>query len=345
MAEEIPTVYDIPEFKVYSGTEFLNLNFKPREWIIESMVKEGDAVLFVGNAKAGKSLMIQQMIFSLTSGKPFISDFAVHREYRVLYVMLEGDVSEMQSRYKRMVGAIPFKQENFYIFNSEPQYLANMDERNMFIDKIKDVNPEIIIIDPIYMACLGGSLSDDDVVRDFLASLRLIKMRFNCTLIAIHHTHKEHRTKDGDVIDDGDSAAFGSVFFQAWPDHILMLKYEQRSGIRTMTCKTQRSNEIEKAVRVKLNENPLHFEELHEVPSGTVINISKERIIKLLDATKYPLSAKEIYKQLEIPRSTFHHCKNELIKEHVIKNETQNHKSVYFLTKWLTPSFKETVQS
>lgn len=338
--------YDKAEFKIYNGKDFFELNLKPREWLVENLIKEGDAVLFVGEAKAGKSLAIQQLIFSLTSGKPFLSEFNVLKPQKVLYVMLEGDLGEMQSRYRRMTDGLSINQENFYLFNSEPLYLSDKKELELFIDKINMIDPDVIIIDPIYMACLGGSLSDDDVVRDFLASLRIVKMKFNCTLIIVHHTHKERRSDDGKTIDEGDSAAFGSVFFQAYPDHVLMLSYQKKSGLRTLTCKTQRSNEIEKKIILKLNESPLMFEEVHDVPSGTVLEFTKRRVLEYLDKCRLPLTAKDIYNPLEVPRSTFHFVKEELIKEGHLKSDKVKGKTFYVLTKWIGESHKKvSVQS
>lgn len=327
--------FDKPKFGFYTGEQFLAFRFKEREWLIDPLIKENDSVLLVGHPKAGKSLFIQQMIFSLTTGENFLVDMPVSASKRTVYVMLEGDIQDIQSRYIRMAKGLRFNPENFWINYSPPLCLSDPEDNSKLISDLDFVEPEVLIIDPLYMACVGGSLSDDITIRDFIGNVRILKERYNCTVIVLHHTHKTQRDSEGKEIDKGDDAFFGSQFLKAWPDHLLFLKHHKNSDIRTLTCTTQRSGDIEREIKIKVEQEPLILHEIEDVPPNTMIEPTKKRILGLFDTYKRPLSSREIYKKLELSRSTFHWIKRIMIKDGILLQDGLGKNTNYFPVAWL----------
>ncbi len=255
-------------FGSYSGDELLELKLKTRDWLVDRLIKEKDSVMLLGQPKAGKSLLKQQLIFSLTSQHPFLDKYEVSKECRVTDIQLEGELEDTQDRFKRMMNSeVDFIPKNYQLIFEAPMRLHSTSEIKGLIKRIDNFHipetPDVIFIDPLYLA-FSGSLSEDTVVRQFLGNLRILKNHFDCAIVLIHHTHKIRiNQKTGEMIDEGDEALFGSQFLKAYPDHILLFSYDKQNEIRVLSCTTQRSGNVDEKTVLKLVQPmPLYFEEI-----------------------------------------------------------------------------------
>ncbi len=311
---------DFGKFRSYSAIELLEMKFKPREFLIESLAREKDSIIFVGNEKSGKSLFVLQLIASATSQHPFLDKFEVKNPCRVTYVQLEGEIEDTQDRLKRLLKTLECDSDLFQVLYSPPLELQNKEGINKLYEDITAFHkPDIIIIDPLYFA-FSGSLSQDDIVRQFIGNLRILKEKLGCAIILVHHTHKKKWDNTGNKIDEGDEAIFGSVFFKAWADHILFLAYDKRTGVRTLSCTTQRSGNILKLCQLRLVEpDPLYFEESEGTPTREtqILNILMQ------EEQVNGLTADEFMKISEMGHTTFYKSVKKPLAEGVISKSTQ----------------------
>lgn len=315
-------------FGTYSGKEFLELEIEKRHFIVENLIRERDSVILVGDPKSGKSLLIQQLICSLTAGVPFLSRYEVLKPCKVTYIQLEGELGDSQDRFKRMMATLEHESDNFQILYSAPLNLQNSQNISDFLKSLKGFNPDILIIDACYFA-FRGSMSDDKVVREFLGNLRVIKDALGCAIIVVTHTHKGRLNLQGGKIDERDEAIFGSQFFRAWADTLLLLTYSLRTGLRTLSCDTQRSGDIEKVCSLKLNQpNPLYFEVYDETPK---VDIRLEQLFK--DSPNRCFTIKDIEDKLKIGRRTVYTYLTPLIASKVVEKNDNIRPVEYYLRK------------
>lgn len=319
------------KFGSYSGDEFFSLTFKKREWLIQSIIRDLDSVLIVGGEKSGKSILVKQLICSLTSGsQPFLDEYPVEKACNVTYIQLEGELSDTRDRFEAMIEALDIDKEKFHIVFSDPINLRDKDQAEALKSIIeKKHKPDVIIIDPIYFA-LNGSLSDDEGVREFLGNIRRIKDHFGCAIILVHHTRKLKFDMKGEVIQDGDEATFGSASLKWWPDHIILFRRDPKTEIRYFSCVTQRSGDIEKKLSLRLVQpNPLYFVKTSiQYQAGSKSNT----IFKLLESKKESMSASQIMDTLNISRSTFYQSIKGLMSEKLIKKDSKNRPVKYCAT-------------
>lgn len=320
-------------FRIYSGKELMEKEFAPKEWLIESLIFKGDSVLLVGDAKAGKSLLIQDAICAMTSGGIFLKKYQCCSPQKVCYVQLEGDLGDTQSRIRRLSVETPINLDNFFCYYAQPQELQDTKRAWEFMEDIFHAceKPDVIIIDCLYQA-FRGSLKDDEVIRKFIGNMRLIKAFFGCTMIILHHMRKptiDMETKK--EVNSGDDATFGSAFLKAWPDHLLLLKHQKNSDVRTMTCTTQRSGEIEAEVKLVLCQpEPLYWKTMDDIPKGIVYDKAKESMVSYLNATSGNAAhAKEIQNNCGIPRTTFYAIEKMLRSENMIWKEGSGKDTIY----------------
>jgi len=136
-------------FRIYPGSELMQMEFPPKEWLIEGLIFRGDSVLLVGDAKSGKSLLMQSAICALTNGGVFLQKYQCLAENKVMYIQLEGELKDTKSRLERLSFETPLKAENFFCYYSKPMQLQNLDMMFEEINKMFDAckNLDVIIID------------------------------------------------------------------------------------------------------------------------------------------------------------------------------------------------------
>lgn len=303
------------DFGSYTGSQFFDLKFPPRAFLIDKFMKEKDSVILVGESKAGKSILVFQLITALTSTHPFLDTYSVLRPLKVTYVQLEGELHDSQDRFNRMIGAIDFDKDLFNIIFSEPLQLQNSDGLADLKKRIEALGkPDVIIIDPIYFAMVG-SLSDDDLVRRFIGNVRILKDYFGCAVILVHHTHKIKLDQKGNVIYEGDNALFGSVFFQAFADHMFLFRYDKVANLRYLTCDTQRAGDIIKDIRLRLVEpDPLYF----EIVTTDITNWTKIHDLMFNKPKEPGYSCQEVEQALGMKRDTFYRSIKEPLRDKLL---------------------------
>lgn len=320
------------DFGSYSGEEFFKLQFPERKFLVDKIMRERDSVLLVGGEKSGKSVLIKQLICSLTTGsQPFLDEFEVNRACKVTYIQLEGELGDTQDRFRRMIKALDFDSANFHILFYGPLALQEKEPLKAVVSEIEKVHkPDVIIIDPLYFACVGGSMSDDEHIVKFTGNMRILKDHFNCALILVHHTHKIRLDTRGQVISEGDNATFGSTFLKAWPDHLLLFKLDQASGIRHLTCLTQRSGDIIKSLDLQLIQpNPLYF---HKEYTTETIHDKGPAILRVLQEHPYGLDITKIGQFVGAARSTVYRDIKPLLNSGIVVKNDQHRPVVYMTT-------------
>lgn len=159
--------------------------------IIDSYLREGEAMLLSGNPKAGKSFLIVQLALAVATGKDWIGQ-PCHPK-KVLYIDGELDPELTAERIKdlREKMGISYYPENLHVVNA-----MNQDDDSDELT-LKDIADDIVygsdkfdlvIIDPLYMF-INSDENDNTEMGKELRSIRRIK-RTGTAVIVVHHTTK-----------------------------------------------------------------------------------------------------------------------------------------------------------
>lgn len=323
-------------FGIYSGMEFMTKKLPKREWLIEGLLKEKDALLWVGQEKSGKTLFsMQAFLCCATTGHPLIDKYRVPKPKKVTYILLEGDLEESQDRIFRLQKQLDIDPNNF-VFMFLPRLMLHKEEGQYglqhIVGEIKKLNcHEIVVIDPLYRA-FCGSLVNDEVVREVVTNFDKLKDALNCALVIIHHTHKKKFDVRGKVISEGDDATFGSVWIKAWATHIVMQTYDVTTGLRSFYCNTQRGGDIIKECNLKLIQpDPLYF--MEDTISNPIEDNWGIAIVDLLKRPEYKdgLTPAEIKGVLDItPNAFYKSIKAPQAQGYIIKDENARPKKYYY---------------
>ena len=242
-----------------------------KDIIVENLMISNGVYLLVSHPKVGKSMFVQQLAFSLTTGEDFLG-FKVNPSH-VLYITTEGDINQLQDRFKLMnlkpnvnklhiidIDDIP----DFYIrdierdiheltFNKEPLFII--------MDMFKDIK-----FDTSYD--LNNYQEINDVV---FRKLKELCRKYNSTLLVTHHLNKRDET-------------MGSVGLNADVSGIMKLK-ESKNNYNKLTLDYKGRDLGRLELNLKRNDNQT-FSIVDE-------NNSDETDYNLLLFIKYAVSKKD----------------------------------------------------
>ncbi len=242
-----------------------------KDIIVENLMISNGVYLLVSHPKVGKSMFVQQLAFSLTTGEDFLG-FKVNPSH-VLYITTEGDINQLKDRFKLMnlkpnvnklhiidIDDIP----DFYIrdierdiheltFNKEPLFII--------MDMFKDIK-----FDTSYD--LNNYQEINDVV---FRKLKELCRKYNSTLLVTHHLNKRDET-------------MGSVGLNADVSGIMKLK-ESKNNYNKLTLDYKGRDLGRLELNLKRNENQT-FSVIDE-------NTNDETDYNLLLFIKYAVARKD----------------------------------------------------
>lgn len=235
---------------LYQGDEIFAFTKEGKQPIIDNILYEKDFACIVAKPKVGKSILAQQLGFCITNGADFLGN-KTRVTGDVVYFQAEGDQGEMFNRIRSMDKAIHCNRANLFHFYEPGTKLNTPSGLNYFIKMLDNytINPELIIIDPMYMA-FTGDLSKQTTVCEICDAVDTLKSKYDCAVLLIHHASKDLFNKSGGVIDRGDNSAFGSAFLVANVDTLFMMRKEME--VRHLRCDTQRSGLIREHIAMTL---------------------------------------------------------------------------------------------
>ena len=205
MQREILRQLDPSYLKTVSMTTLYDTVFEVQTPLIDGLLQRG-TYLFVGSPKVGKSFMMAQLAYHISTGTP-LWEYKV-RKATVLYFALEDDYPRLQKRLFQMFGA---KETGNLYFATECKTVNGGLEEQIrgFMREHPDTG--LIIIDTLKRVREAGGAdysyaSDYDVV----ARLKALADSYKVSMLIVHHTRKQ---KSEDIFDmiSGTNGLMGAV--------------------------------------------------------------------------------------------------------------------------------------
>ena len=181
--------------KTVTMTELYDTVFESQTPLIDGLLNRG-AYLFVGSPKVGKSFMMLQLAYHISTGTPLWT-YEV-RKASVLYFALEDNYERLQRRLYKMFGTE--ETDNLYLANECKTLNGGLDEQiKGFMQEHPDTG--LIIIDTLKRVReSGGSDYSYGSDYDIVARLKKIADRYKVTMLIVHHTRKEDASDIFDMI-------------------------------------------------------------------------------------------------------------------------------------------------
>lgn len=276
---------------IFTGRELFTLPNESDNYIIDGLLWENQVVMLLAKEKVGKSILALQLACSVSCGEDFLGQYEVSGPRKVLYIQTESTRQETVERLRSMTTEVSWNPDNFYLLTTHALSLDTAVGLKNLIAEIEQAGfkPDLIALDPLYMS-MEGSLVDDLACRCMSRNIRELAKRFNSAVVVVHHEHRSRRGDKGVILDEGDNSIMGSFVWKAFPNHIIHLQLKPE-GLRSLSCRTQRSSRVIEDMLLQLVSEPLHY----KIAGSTDHHPSYDHILGLIQV-KGPISAEDIKK-------------------------------------------------
>ena len=218
MQRELQRSLDPTYLKTVSMNELFDTQYQSKQPLIDSLLYPG-TYIFAGAPKLGKSFLMVQIAYHISTGKPLWGFPA--RKSTVLYLALEDDYRRLQERLYRMFGTD--STENLFFSVSAGQLGKGLDEQlARFVAEHHDT--KLIIIETLQKVReVGGDNYSYANDYQIMARLKSFADAHGICLLLVHHTRKQTADDRFDMI-SGTSGLLGAA------DGAFLLYKEKRTS-------------------------------------------------------------------------------------------------------------------
>ncbi len=220
------------ELRVITSAEFSATSYR-RHFLVRRVLAEGQCCMIGGPKKALKTSIVCDLALSLGTGTPFLSqpDFSVPDIVPTAVLSGESGGFTLQETARRIAlarGRLLTSAQVFWGF--ELPKLARQDHLDALAKMIRDNGVKVCFVDPAYLCLMGGPseanlASNVFAMGSLLSGLSDVGRDTESTIVLVHHTRKQDRTKPFEVpeLDDLAFAGFGE-----WARQWLLLNRRER---------------------------------------------------------------------------------------------------------------------
>ena len=271
--DEINDLCDIDESYLHtvSMTELFDSAYQSKPPIIDGLLYRGTH-LFVGSPKIGKSFLMAQLAYHVSTGTE-LWGFDV-QQGKALYLALEDDYPRLQKRLYRMFGTA--ENENLFFSVSAHQLGKGLDEQlDSFLQKHPDTS--LVIIDTLQKVReVGGENYSYANDYQIITKLKGFTDRHNICMLVVHHTRKQAADDKFDMI-SGTNGLLGAA------DGAFILSKDKRTS-NNATLEVSGRDQQDQRVYLKKNTETLVWEldkietELWKAPPESLLDRIAERV-------------------------------------------------------------------
>jgi KaiC/GvpD/RAD55 family RecA-like ATPase len=217
------------EITTYGFRDVLDYQDKTA-WIVKGLLPQKGTAYVVGRPGTGKTTLALGLGSSLALNRQYLDwQSTEEKKYKVLYLSLEMTLEDVNQFFHKLKEnyteeELDQLQENFHTYASPEKikfYQSGSPILGKFLRKLENYKPDIVLVDSASFS-LASNLINQEEVTKAIELLDMIKDRYGCTFIFIHHSRKEppgHGYKEADLDD-----VFGSAFIAASAASIISLK-------------------------------------------------------------------------------------------------------------------------
>ena len=192
------------------------------DWVIPNVLERRDRLMLTGSEGGGKSTMLRQLaVLSAAGLHPFT--FTQIPPVRVLVVDAENSERQWRRAVRDMADRAAQHGQRDPRFHLALECTPKLDVTNagdlgMVHRRIDEVNPDLLLIGPLYRLVGGKPIDKDTEVAPVLSALDGLRERGVAMLIEAHAGHASSTTGQRDLRPRGSSALLG------WPEFGLGLQ-------------------------------------------------------------------------------------------------------------------------
>lgn len=223
-----------------SYSDLLSMQIDQPGWMIEGVWQRNSHGMIAGEPKTYKSVIATDMAVSVASGRPFLGKYPVNNPGPVMYIQEENSPWLVKDRITKIAhtrGLLNGSAEMngsilsvkmppelpMYFLNNMGFDFTNEEDRSFLEESIQQVNPVLIIFDPLYLMLGDRDENSSKDLRPVLNWLLHLRYTYHTSVIVLHHWNKSGKSERGG------QRMLGSVLFHGWVESALYTKLVDES--------------------------------------------------------------------------------------------------------------------
>lgn len=223
--------------RLLSTLELLNL--PAPTWLVDKVIPAGGAIALWGMPGAAKSFIAIDVAMCVATGREW-NGHAVESGF-VVYVSAEGGAGiGKRARAWLQANGLSAREANIAWLVESLHVGLGSDQLEAFCDRLETEvrrDPTLIIIDTL-ARCFEGDENLQEDMNHFVAGVDLLRKRFSCTVLVVHHSRLDGTRERG------------SSSFQGAMD--MMMSAEKDSERIVITCRKQKDDEEFEDIELEL---------------------------------------------------------------------------------------------
>lgn len=179
-----------PKIVYLSGSDLATLDTPPESDMLGGLIRSSSVTFVAGEAGSGKSLLAMNLGLSVAVGREEFLGYHVMKHGKTLYLNYEGGNVDFVRRLQKMISPLtPEERPHLgnFVSVTGPPLLEDFVPK--LRDKIKELRPVLLIIDPLYWAHNRSESSNPDM-RDLMRLITNLRDEFGLAILIPHHTTK-----------------------------------------------------------------------------------------------------------------------------------------------------------
>ena len=308
---------------------------KELNWIWYPYILKGNINIIQGDGGLGKSFLTTWLVSAISVGKkiPFSEEC-----FKIGTSILQNAEDDIDSTILPRLILNGADTSKIGYFN-EDKKVFNIQQLDRLENKLKELKPEICVIDPAQAYIGNINMNSANEVREVLKPLKLLAQKYNCAFILIMHLNKNSGVK-------ATQRNMGSVDFVSAARSVMMIAEnpENDSERLFIPIKTNLMKDNEKnTLSFKINDGIVEWKENKgKVDADEVINFFETKDVLKSVAKGFIIGAlsrgdigaiefKELVLNNGISEKMYNRTKAELNKENIIDSYQKDKKFYWTL--------------
>lgn len=164
---------------------------KEIEWLWKPYIVKGNINIIMGDGGLGKSYLITWLVSAISKGAkiPFSSN-----NFKKGTSILQNAEDDPDTTILPRLMLNDVDVSKIGAFNEEKEFLE-VQQIKRLEDRIKEFNPEVVVLDPIQSFVGDININSQNEVKNALKPLKQIAQKYNCAIIMIMHLNKNNGAK------------------------------------------------------------------------------------------------------------------------------------------------------
>lgn len=225
-------------------SELLAMPDSDPDWMVNGLFTVGSNGWVSAEPKVGKSWIVLELAYALSTGIPFLGRFAVKQPRRVLYVQEEDSLDRVKRRLKKLIKGDPSRGlplDEYWKYSIRQGF--KLDDL-MWLERIRQeivsYRAEVVIMDVFNRLHAGEENKQQDMTA-ILNNLTRMTNEYGCAFIVVHHNRKPQQGNEA----RGNQMIRGSGVLGGWGECSLYLKRAKEKDTIIVTPESKDAPEMD----------------------------------------------------------------------------------------------------